>query len=991
MHDRSEAGDTLIEVLLALVVLALASLALLVAFSTSIAASAEHRRLASDDTVLATASQEVISAIQNQSSLFSAACATPITSYPYFSSGAGFPLPAPYATKTTQTGYDVQYLTLNPTLNQYPVLWWSASAGNFTSTCVPNVPQLITISLVGTAYTNSFVVNYPIGSSGASAGSGSANQLVFLNSIVGGYAGSPFTTQPIVAVEHNGVPVTTDLSPVTLSISSGVGVLSGCTGNEVLGVVTFSDCTIGTGGTFQLEATDGSLTPAFSNSFTVTSSDFQLAFTTEPAGGASGSAFSTPPVVAVENNSGSVNTSWQGTVTITSSGGEITNCPQATTVTSVTLTVVNGLATVPSGSSGCNFSGGYFYNPNSSPQITATQYTLTATANPNTASDAAVPAFSTAFSVSSFGPAAKLSFTVQPAGVASSSASAVFTGQPTVTVEDAFGNVVTSANNAISLAMFQGSTNETLSGCSSSPNHGTYVFSGCHATADNNNLYLTATSNGLSPATSANFNITGVASTLLFTTSPTAGASASTFTVQPVLVYEDAGGNVVTAETNVVTLAVSPTGGTLSTCTGLTPNAGVVNVGNCVFTGLVGTPYTMTASGGGLTSSPSAAFSPTAPGPATQLVFTTEPVAGASQSTLATQPVVKVEDSAGNVVSSSTASIVLTSSGSGVIASCTGLTASAGVVNTSNCTFGGVVGTTYYLTASSGTLSTATSNGISPTGPGPMSQIVLGGCAASITSTSTCTLSATLKDMFGNIETADNTSVVTFIQVSGSGSLTGLSSTTVASGTTSDVVTGTTAGPVAVDASGDGVTSNQVAFTVNAAPGISTTTLPSATRTGGYTQTLTGTNGTTPYSWTVTTGTLPSGLSLSSSGVISGTVGATATTQTFTVTLTDADGVTATQPLTITVSTALVMTAYSPPGGSKNSAYNGGTGYQFAATGGAGTLTWTENGSLPPGLTLSISGLLSGTPTSSGTYNFNVLVTDANGANLTRPVQVKIT
>ena len=63
---RSEDGDTLIEVLLAIVILGLASVALLMAFGTSISASAEHRSLTTFDTVLRTASEEAISQIQNQ-------------------------------------------------------------------------------------------------------------------------------------------------------------------------------------------------------------------------------------------------------------------------------------------------------------------------------------------------------------------------------------------------------------------------------------------------------------------------------------------------------------------------------------------------------------------------------------------------------------------------------------------------------------------------------------------------------------------------------------------------------------------------------------------------------------------------------------------------------------------------------------------------------------------------------------------------------------
>jgi hypothetical protein len=48
-------------------------------------------------------------------------------------------------------------------------------------------------------------------------------------------------------------------------------------------------------------------------------------------------------------------------------------------------------------------------------------------------------------------------------------------------------------------------------------------------------------------------------------------------------------------------------------------------------------------------------------------------------------------------------------------------------------------------------------------------------------------------------------------------------------------------------------------------------------------------------------------------------------------------------------------------------------------------------GSLPPGLTLSASGLLSGTPTAVGTYDFSVQATDANGCTGYRAVNMVVT
>jgi len=61
-------------------------------------------------------------------------------------------------------------------------------------------------------------------------------------------------------------------------------------------------------------------------------------------------------------------------------------------------------------------------------------------------------------------------------------------------------------------------------------------------------------------------------------------------------------------------------------------------------------------------------------------------------------------------------------------------------------------------------------------------------------------------------------------------------------------------------------------LTENPAPlTITTTNLPPATVGIPYAYTLAAVGGTKPYTWTLTSGTLPAGLSLSSDGVISGT------------------------------------------------------------------------------------------------------------------------
>lgn len=67
-----------------------------------------------------------------------------------------------------------------------------------------------------------------------------------------------------------------------------------------------------------------------------------------------------------------------------------------------------------------------------------------------------------------------------------------------------------------------------------------------------------------------------------------------------------------------------------------------------------------------------------------------------------------------------------------------------------------------------------------------------------------------------------------------------------------------------------------------------------------YSETISAQGGTGPYTFAITSGALPAGLSLSTSGTISGTPTATGTS-TFTVTVTDSGGATGSQPFSITI------------------------------------------------------------------------------------------
>jgi uncharacterized protein YhjY with autotransporter beta-barrel domain len=161
----------------------------------------------------------------------------------------------------------------------------------------------------------------------------------------------------------------------------------------------------------------------------------------------------------------------------------------------------------------------------------------------------------------------------------------------------------------------------------------------------------------------------------------------------------------------------------------------------------------------------------------------------------------------------------------------------------------------------------------------------------------------------------------------------------------------------------------------NASISLSPTTLPNATVGAVYSQAISASNGNAPYTFSISTGSLPAGLSLSSGGTISGTPTAGGSFS-FTVKATDSSSVTGTQAYTLTVNApTITLSPTTLPGATQNTAYS----QTLTASGGTATYTYAVTaGSMPAGLTLSSGGVLSGTPTVYGNYNFTITATDSS-------------
>ncbi len=171
---------------------------------------------------------------------------------------------------------------------------------------------------------------------------------------------------------------------------------------------------------------------------------------------------------------------------------------------------------------------------------------------------------------------------------------------------------------------------------------------------------------------------------------------------------------------------------------------------------------------------------------------------------------------------------------------------------------------------------------------------------------------------------------------------------------------------------------------------IITASLAGGTVSAKYEQHVTATGGATPYTWALVGGVLPNGVIFSSSGTISGTPTQSGT---FTLTLkvTDSLGTSHTANLTLVISTAgvlpLSITTSSLPDATTSLPYR----ELLAASGGTPPYVWDiTSGSLPTGLSLASDGLISGTPTTSGSFTFTARVSDSASAQQTARFTVTI-
>ncbi len=356
----------------------------------------------------------------------------------------------------------------------------------------------------------------------------------------------------------------------------------------------------------------------------------RVGFTVQPGGGAGGAAWTTQPKVATQDAYGNAITA-SGSVTLSIASGP---AGSVLTCTNNPRTLSSGVATF----AGC--------------KITKVgTYTLSA-ASAGLSGDT-----SASFTVT-VGTATKLGYAVQPSAVV---AGAVISPAVIVAAQDAGGNTVTTADGTVNLAFGAnpgglGALDGTLS---SGLVDGEATFADLSITKAANGYSLSATSAGLTSATSSTFNVTaGVATKVGFTVQPGGGTGGVAWATQPKVAIQDVYGNTVTGTASVTLSIGSGTGAGVLTCSAnpRSVSSGVANFAGCKIT-RAGT-YTLYAASGSLTTDTSAEVV-VVTGPATKLVYTAQPSAVVAGAVISPSVTVAAQDAGGNTVTTASGTVNL--------------------------------------------------------------------------------------------------------------------------------------------------------------------------------------------------------------------------------------------------------------------------------------------------------------------------------------------
>ena len=580
-------------------------------------------------------------------------------------------------------------------------------------------------------------------------------------------AGVAFATKPVVHVEdqYGNLETGDNATQVTVtSLPLGSGPLLGTTTVTASGgIATFTNLQDDTAETISLSFSSvPALTSATSNNIVISpAAATQLALVTEPSATATaGVAFSTQPVIWVEDQFGNLetgNNTTQVTAALNSGSGPLLG----TTV----LTVTGGVAT--------------FTNLSDDKAETISL------------SFTSIPALATATSnniVVSPAAASQLVLITQPSPTAT--AGVAFGTQPVVYVEDQFGNIETGNNTTQVTATPLPNGSGPLHGTTTvTASAGIVTFTNlAENKAGTISLHFTSVP-ALTVANSNNIVVSPAAATQLAVStqpSPTATAGVA-FSPQPLIDVEDQYGNLETGDnTTQVTAALHTGTGPLQGITTVTVSGGVAtftnlsdNKAETISLQFTSVPALTAATSNNIVVSPAAA---------TQLILNTQPSPAATAGVaFSTQPVIYIEDQYGNIETGNHSTQVTASAlplGSGPLQGTTTVTAAAGIATFTNLAEN-TAETIWLHFTSTPALTVLNSNNI-VVSPAAASQLAVS-TQPSGTATAGVVFSTQpvvyVEDQYGNLETSDNATEVTATSSPlGSGPLHGTTTVTASGG-----------------------------------------------------------------------------------------------------------------------------------------------------------------------------------------------------------------
>lgn len=247
----SESGDTLVEILITLMVLGVTSVAIMGAFTMALKATSQYRTVATLNTAITTASQNVLSQIQQQANPLYSSCATP-SIYNSGSNSVNFGAPSGYVVQVT----DVTY--------------FNSTTGLFTTSCTPGstAPQEISLMATSTASGTSASIDVVVDNrSGALLVSTQSQTL----SVSASPSQLPWSSTSTVSA--SGQSGTGAVSYLVDTGSNGQTSLGSCSVNSAAGVVSAQGA--GTCYVYATIASDSAYSAA-------TSSDVAITFTKVP-------------------------------------------------------------------------------------------------------------------------------------------------------------------------------------------------------------------------------------------------------------------------------------------------------------------------------------------------------------------------------------------------------------------------------------------------------------------------------------------------------------------------------------------------------------------------------------------------------------------------------------------------------------------------------------------------------------------------------------